>query len=58
MLLAQSLADLMDQLYNADATAAQLTSLLPDQFSAHWQDIMTLLQILIERWPDLLAGEG
>ena len=58
MLLAQSLADLMDQLYNADATAAQLTSLLPDQFSAHWQDIMTLLQILIERWPNLLAGEG
>ena len=58
MMLAGSLAQLLDQLYNADATADQLTALLPDQFSAHWQDIMMLLRILIERWPDILRAEG
>ena len=57
-MLADSLAQLLDQLYNAEATADQLSSLLPDQFSAHWQDIMTLLQILVQRWPDVLQAEG
>ena len=57
MLLASSLAQLLDQLYNADATADQLRDLLPEQFSAHWQDILTLLGILIERWPDILSHE-
>src|SRR6056300_702476 len=52
------LAKLLHQLYNADATADQLRDLLPDQFSAHWQDILTLLGILIDRWPDILAHEG
>ncbi|MDA8943354.1 double-strand break repair protein AddB [Alphaproteobacteria bacterium] len=58
MRLADSLGQLLDQLYNADATADQLRDLLPDQFSAHWQDILTLLGILIDRWPDILAHEG
>ena len=58
MRLADSLGQLLDQLYNADATADQLRDLLPDQFSAHWQDILTLLGILIDRWPDILAQEG
>ena len=58
MRLADSLGQLLDQLYNADATVEQLRDLLPDQFSAHWQDILTLLGILIDRWPDILAQEG
>ncbi|MGB2333193.1 MAG: double-strand break repair protein AddB [Candidatus Puniceispirillaceae bacterium] len=58
MLLANSLAQLLDQLYNADASAAALRDLLPDDFSAHWQDILALLTILIERWPAILASEG
>jgi len=58
MQLANSLGELLDQLYNADATADQLCALLPERFSAHWQDILTLLGILIERWPDILAQEG
>ena len=51
MLLANSLAQLLDQLYNADASAVALRDLLPDDFSSHWQDILALLTILIERWP-------
>ena len=58
MRLADTLGQLLDQLYNADATVEQLRDLLPDQFSAHWQDILTLLGILIDRWPDILAQEG
>ena len=52
------LGNCLTSIYNADATAEQLRDLLPDQFSAHWQDILTLLGILIERWPDILAQEG
>ena len=58
MLLAHALAQLLDQLYNADASADALRDLLPDDFSAHWQDILALLTILIERWPAILADEG
>ena len=56
MRLADSLGQLLDQLYNADATAEQLRDLLPDQFSAHWQDILTLLRILIDRWPGIFSA--
>ena len=48
--LAESLARLMDSLCNADATPEQLVELLPDRFSRHWQDILKLLTILIDRW--------
>ena len=57
MRLAASLGQLLDQLYNADATAEQLRDLLPDQFSSHWQDILTLLRILSDRWPNILEQE-
>ena len=35
-----------------------LLELLPDRFSRHWQDILKLLTILIERWPAILAEQG
>ncbi len=56
--LAASLAHLLDQLCNADADAAMLRDLLPAQFSQHWQDILQLLKILIDRWPAILAEDG
>lgn len=58
MLLAESLGQLLDQLYNADAEPSALRDLLPEQFSRHWQDILTLFTILVERWPDILAAEN
>jgi ATP-dependent helicase/nuclease subunit B len=58
MRLAASLGELLDQLYNTDATAKQLGDLLPEQFSSHWQDILILLRILSDRWPDILAQEN
>ena len=56
--LAEALARLLDSLCNADATPEQLVDLLPDRFSRHWQDILKLLTILIERWPAILQEEG
>ena len=58
MQLARSLGQLLDQLHNADAEPAALRDLLPEQFSMHWQDILKLLSILIDRWPDILRAEG
>ncbi len=58
MQLAESLGRLLDSLCNADATPELLLELLPDRFSRHWQDILKLLTILIERWPAILAEQG
>ena len=58
MRLADSLARLLDSLYNADATPEMLRDLLPDRFSRHWQDILKLLSILIDRWPAILEEQG
>ena len=56
--LAEALAHLLDQLGNADATPDMLRDLLPDRFSLHWQDILKLLTILIDRWPAILEERG
>ena len=58
MMLAQSLADLLDQVDMVGADLSQIRNILPEQFSRHWQDILKLLNILIDRWPDILAAEG
>jgi len=58
MMLARALADLLDQVASTGADLAQLRGMLPDRFSQHWQDILALLNILIDRWPDILAAEG
>ncbi|MGC6452292.1 MAG: double-strand break repair helicase AddA [Candidatus Puniceispirillaceae bacterium] len=58
MRLAESLARLLDSLGNADATPEMLRDLLPDRFSRHWQDILKLLAILIDRWPAILEEQG
>ncbi len=58
MRLADSLARLLDSLCNADATPEMLRDLLPDRFSRHWQDILKLLSILIDRWPAILEEQG
>ena len=58
IMLADSLGRLLDALSNADANPAQLRELLPERFSVHWQDIIALLTILIDRWPMILEEGG
>ena len=57
-MLAKSLADFIDQVDMVGANLSQIRDILPEQFSQHWQDILKLLNILIDRWPDILATEG
>ena len=58
MQLADSLARLLDALCNVDSTPDRLAELLPERYSRHWQDILKLLTILIERWPAILDEQG
>ena len=58
MMLASALGDLLDQVTTVGSDLSQLRDMLPDRFSQHWQDIMVLLNLLVDRWPDILAGEG
>ncbi len=56
--LAAELARLIDRLATEECEPARLKTLVPDDYSAHWQEVLAFLDILIERWPDILAGEG
>lgn len=58
MMLADTLGQLLDQLYNVDAKPHQLRDMLPERYSAHWQDILKLLTILVDSWPAILASEN
>ena len=58
MMLADTLGQLLDQLYNVDAKPHQLRDMLPERYSAHWQDIIKLLTILIDNWPAILTSEN
>ncbi|MGB0689947.1 MAG: double-strand break repair protein AddB, partial [Candidatus Puniceispirillum sp.] len=58
MMLAHTLGQLLDQLYNVDAKPDQLRDMLPERYSAHWQDIIKLLTILVDNWPAILASEN
>lgn len=58
MMLAHTLGQLLDQLYNVDANPDQLRDMLPERYSAHWQDIIKLLTILVDNWPAILASEN
>jgi len=56
--LAESLASLIDQLHGAGTKLSELQTILPDDLAQHWQDIYKFLQIVMQFWPDLLAGRG
>ena len=58
MMLADTLGQLLDQLYNVDAEPDQLRDMLPERYSAHWQGIIKLLTILVDSWPAILASEN
>ena len=58
LLLADALARLLDSLCDARADADKLVDLVPERYAMHWQDILKLLTILVDRWPAILAEEG
>jgi ATP-dependent helicase/nuclease subunit B len=56
--LAVSLARFLDTVASEGASFARLAELVPEEFAAHWQIVYKFLEILPDRWPQILAEEG
>ncbi len=56
--MAKVLAGFLDQMQDEELDFAALDELVPDIYAAHWQQTLTLLHIVREVWPQLLAIEG
>lgn len=56
--LAAELAQLMDMVETEDKTLDGLASLVPEMFSAHWQQTLTFLEIVTQAWPLHLKERG
>ena len=56
--LASELARLMDLVETEGASLDELESLVPDQYSEHWQKTLEFLKIITSFWPAVLADRG
>ncbi len=54
--LAAELAQLMDMVETEGKSLDGISSLVPDEYSAHWQQTVHFLKVLTENWPEYLAG--
>jgi ATP-dependent helicase/nuclease subunit B len=57
-LLAQTLAQLMDQIYTEDLDIKDISKIVPESFAFHWQITLDFLNILIEEWPKIISSQG
>ena len=56
--LAKALADLIDQVATEESDWQALFDLVPDDHAAYWQLTLTLLTLVTQNWPSILAEEG
>ena len=56
--LAAELSRLLDQVQTERLTFNGLATLVPEDYSAHWQETLDFLKILTEHWPAILAEDG
>ncbi len=56
--LAGELGRFLDQLYIEELSFDQLTRLVPEEFSEHWQITIRFLEIIGENWPKILESRG
>ena len=56
--LAADLARTLDQLIVEEVPPAHLAEAVPAELSDHWQTSLTLLQVVLRRWPEELARRG
>ena len=57
-MLADALADFLDEAYLYEIDLSCLKKLVPEDFATHWQEILKFLQIIIEEFPKILAEAG
>ena len=53
--LARALATLLDEMQIARVDPQGLRTLVPEEYAAHWQRVLTFLSLIVERWPAILA---
>lgn len=56
--LAKMLGDLIDQVATQESDWQKLLDLVPDDHAAYWQLTLTLLRLVTQSWPAILAEEG
>jgi ATP-dependent helicase/nuclease subunit B len=55
--LAHSLGHLMDEMETQGCDLSRIKELAPPSLAAHWEDVVTLLDILHKQWPKILKDE-
>ena len=56
--LARALASLLDEIQIARLDPDALTELAPEEYAAHWQEVLTFLAIIMDQWPAHLAEKN
>lgn len=56
--LAENLASFIDTVQNEELDFDGLNEIVPLKYSEHWQKTLTLLKIITEYWPKILAENG
>ena len=57
LVLAGSLAALMDEIERQGASLKGLSELAPPALAAHWQDVLVFLELIQSAWPNILKEE-
>jgi ATP-dependent helicase/nuclease subunit B len=55
--LATDLSTLLDQAYAEEQDFKGLKDLVPENYAAHWQEVLKFLEIITETWPEILKEE-
>ncbi len=58
LLFAGELARLIDQVHTEGLSFDRLGDLVPEDLAEHWQITLDFLNIIVDRWPEILAAEG
>ena len=53
--LARALAALLDEIQIARLDPAALATLAPEEYAAHWQQVLRFLSLITDNWPAILA---
>ena len=56
--LARALAALLDEIQIARLDAQGLAALAPEEYAAHWQQVLRFLSLITDSWPQILAERG
>jgi ATP-dependent helicase/nuclease subunit B len=56
--LAAELSHFLDQVQTERLSFEELATLVPEDYSAHWQETLDFLKILTDYWPAILADDG